>query len=117
MKSKQKLTGDIESRLGKVEARLESVEKRMATKDDLRQLEERIDKKSEDRFEKQERLLEKALRLQEERIKFYFDAAVENIEDSLRGANKDEISALRDADKRLKQRVEALERHTGLPPV
>lgn len=85
-------------------------------REELRQLEERIDKKQEARFEKQESLLQKALDLQEQRIKFHFDVAVENIEDSLRGANKDKISDLEDADKRLQQRVEVLERHTGLPP-
>lgn len=50
-----------------------------------------------------------------EEQRYYFDAAVENIESSLRGVNRDEILGLKDADTKLDRRVTVVERQIGLP--
>lgn len=50
-----------------------------------------------------------------EEQRYYFDAAVENIENSLRGVNRDEILGLKDVDKKLDQRVTVVEQQLGLP--
>jgi hypothetical protein len=51
--------------------------------------------------------------MQEEIVR-HFDVAVENIEESLRGANADEIDTLRDADRSLHERLTPLEQRAGI---
>lgn len=77
--------GDLDTWGGELTSRLDRMEKTMATKDELRQM--------------------------EKRIIFEFKAAVENIHDEMAGANKDEISAMKDKDTDLDQRVTVLEKH------
>lgn len=45
----------------------------------------------------------------------HFDAAVENIEADLKGANRDEISLLKTKQQQHEQRISVLERRSGLP--
>jgi hypothetical protein len=49
-------------------------------------------------------------------LTFEFKAAVETITDEMRGAHKDEISALQDADERHEARLIDLEQRAGLRP-
>lgn len=86
---------------GELTRRIDDIETRMATKDDLRELEIKMD--------------QKMTQLKEE-ILHHFDAAVENIEQALKGANQDEISLLKDKQYQHEERIGVLERQAGQPP-
>jgi len=54
------------------------------------------------------------MRVMKEEILHHFDAAVENIEEELKGANADEISLLHDVDENHETRITAIERQAGM---
>jgi hypothetical protein len=58
--------------------------------------------------------MQRQMATMEQRILDHFDAAVENIEEQLGGANADEISLLKDADNNLHERLLPLERRSGI---
>jgi hypothetical protein len=58
--------------------------------------------------------IEKRIAAVKQEIVQHFDVAVENIADELRGANADEIDALRDVDNRLHERISPLEQQAGI---
>ena len=63
-----------------------------------------------------EKSTDERLRRFRDEIKYHFDAAVEIIHKDLAGANKDEISSLKDVGQRLHDRVSVVERQLGLEP-
>ena len=53
---------------------------------------------------------------QTEELRYYFDAALENIIDEMRGANEAEISSLKDARQDHEGRITTVEQKIGLRP-
>jgi hypothetical protein len=70
-----------------------------ATQGDLRRLQHDLELRIDTRFNE---------------VRDHFDAAVENILETLTGANADELSSLRDARKDHEERLQVLEQHQGL---
>jgi hypothetical protein len=80
--------------------------KGFATKEDLKPF---ATKQDLDRFATKEDLQQF-----KEEINHEFQAAVEIITDEMRGAHKDEIAVLQDADERHEERITVLEQRAGL---
>lgn len=89
------------------------LQRELAQKADLRALRQDIGREMKDLKTEMRNLKTEITDLKTE-ILHHFDAAVENIEESLRGANADEISLLQDGRKDHEARITTLEQRVGL---
>lgn len=83
-------------------------------REDIQSLEKRLLQTMEDRFEKQEVMLEQRFYEFKDEILDHFDAVAENIHLDVAGANKDQISFIKEKTDSHEDRIETLERHAGL---
>lgn len=109
-RSKQPATqADLDVWGGELTRRLDRMEKTMTTKDELKQELGTYATKGD--LKSVETSLRAEISKSEKRIIFEFKALAENIHHDVAGANKDEISAMKDTDTQLDERVTVLEKH------
>lgn len=111
---------------GELTRRIDNIEKNMATKQDLEgfatkdDLEKFATKQELERFATKEELqnvktgLETTIKESEKRIIFEFKALAENIHHDLAGANKDEISAIKDKNIEQDQEIAKIKAKVGM---